>query len=217
MRSKSTLLLSFAFLLAALFSVAGDLSSDPRSHHLATPLATLCVLFVALCHGRWLEKTYALWISLGLFFSLLGDIALLRPAEYFLAGLIAFLFAHLAYLVALTRDTKFPARFSVCGLYLVVAAILYRYLFPGLPAALRFPVAVYAMLLSSMAGQAMGRYLVHRSRLAGLTAAGALLFLISDALLSLDRFRSRLPLSSLLILGPYFLGQWLLAEGTREP
>ena len=93
------------------------------------------------------------------------------------------------YLIAFTRDTKSPAPLSVCFPYLFLAAILYLFLFPRLPVALKLPVAVYAILLTSMAGQAMGRYLVVRSRVAKLAANGALLFMLSEVFLAIDRFR----------------------------
>jgi uncharacterized membrane protein YhhN len=102
---------------------------------------------------------------------------------------------------------------SVWFLYLLVAAILY--FVSQLPVALKLPVAVYAILLTSMAGQAMGRHLVVRSRVAKLAANGALLFMLSDVL-AIDRFRAPLPRASLLILVPYFLGQWLMALSTSE-
>jgi uncharacterized membrane protein YhhN len=140
-----------------------------------TPLATICILSLAFSNWLGFKKNYALWISIGLFFSLLGDIALLRPAHYFLPGLIAFLFTHIAYFVAFTRDTKFFARLSILFLYLCMAAALYLFPFPGLAGVSKLPVAVYAILLASMAGQALGRDLVLHSTAAQLAAIGALL------------------------------------------
>ena len=217
MRRNFTIILSLVFLLAAVFSASGRVFANSWFHDLSTPLATILLLTLATSHWFAFKKNYALWIAIGLFFSLLGDIALLRPADYFLPGLIAFLFAHIAYLIAFTRDAKFPAHFSIWLLFLLVAATLYCYLFAGLPGILKLPVAVYALLLASMAGQAMGRYAVLHSRAGRLAAIGAALFMLSDALLSIDRFRAPLPRASLLILVPYFLGQWLIALSTCEP
>jgi uncharacterized membrane protein YhhN len=217
MPRNSTIVLSLVFLLAAAFSVAGNFSAQSWLHDLFTPLATIVIL--ALAFSNWLacKKNYALWISIGLFFSLLGDIALLRSAQCFVPGLVAFLFAHIAYLIAFTRDAKFPARLFIWLFYLLVATTMYLFLFPGLPGALKLPVAVYAILLTSMAGQAMGRYFVLNSQARQFAAFGALLFMVSDIILSIDRFRAPLPRASLLILTPYFLGQWLIALSTSEP
>jgi len=60
----------------------------------------------------------------------------------------------------------------------------------------------------------MGRYFVVRSRVATLAAIGALLFMLSDVFLAIDQFRAPLPRAPLLILVPYFLGQWLVALST---
>ena len=118
MRRNFTIILSLVFLLAAVSSVAGSVFANSWFHDLSTPLATILLLTLATSHWFAFKRNYALWIAIGLFFSLLGDIALLRPADYFLPGLIAFLFAHVAYLIAFTRDAKFPARFSIWLLFL---------------------------------------------------------------------------------------------------
>jgi uncharacterized membrane protein YhhN len=188
--STIILSLSLVFLLAAVFSVAGSFSAHFWLYDGFTPLATILILALTLWNWLTFKQNDALWISVGLFFSLIGDIALLRPAQYFLPCLVAFLFAHIAYLIVFTRDT------------LLVAATLYLVLFPGLRGVLKLPVAVYAMLLASMAGQAMGRSLVLHSRAARLPAIGALLFMLSDTLLSIDRFRAPLPRASLLLVVP---------------
>jgi len=96
MRGNSTLILSLVFLLAAVFSVTGNLSARPWLHGLFTPLATMCILALASFQLARVKKTMRSG-SVSAFFSLLGDIALLRPAHYFLPGLIAFLFTHIAY------------------------------------------------------------------------------------------------------------------------
>jgi uncharacterized membrane protein YhhN len=96
MRRNSTTILSLVFLLTAIFSVVGNFSVHRWLHDVFTPLATMCILVLAVSSWLAFNKNYALWISIGLFFSLLGDSALLRPAHYFLAGLVVFLFTHIA-------------------------------------------------------------------------------------------------------------------------
>ena len=66
MRRNSTIVLSIVFLLAAVSSVAGNLSAHPWLHDLFTPLATICILALAICNWRAFRKNYALWISIGL-------------------------------------------------------------------------------------------------------------------------------------------------------
>ena len=57
MRGNSTLILSLVFLLAAVFSVTGNLSARPWLHGLFTPLATMCILALASFQLARVKKT----------------------------------------------------------------------------------------------------------------------------------------------------------------
>jgi uncharacterized membrane protein YhhN len=179
------------------------------------PLATILILAIAFANWRARKDRYSLWITFGLLFSLVGDVLLLTPDRFFTLGLSAFLLTHITYLFAFTRDTPFPVRLGVWTLYLLFAACCYFLLFSRLPAGLRIPVAVYAALLLSMAGQAMGRSLLLRTSASRFAAIGGLLFVLSDGLLAFDRFYTPLRLAPLLILVPYYAAQWLIASSTN--
>ncbi|MEQ1871996.1 MAG: lysoplasmalogenase family protein, partial [Vicinamibacterales bacterium] len=51
---------------------------------------------------------------------LAADVALLWPTQGFLPGLVSFLFAHLAYLVAFTRHQRFGAWWPAFAAYALV-------------------------------------------------------------------------------------------------
>jgi len=181
------------------------------------PLATLLIFFIAFANWTIRKDSYSLWISIGLLFSLAGDVLLLRSDHFFTLGLFAFLLTHIAYLFAFTRGTRFPARLGIWVLYLLFAACCNVLLFSWLPAGLRLPVAVYSLFLLSMAAQAMGRSLLLRTTAARFAAIGALLFVLSDGLLAVDRFYRPLRYAPLLILVPYYAAQWLIASSTDAP
>ena len=213
---------SFSFVgllvaIAVLVTLAGHLLPHSSLAYLFKPLATFLILSVAFSQWRADKGSYSFWITVGLFFSLLGDIALLWPNLYFLPGLAAFLVTHVAYLIAFTRDAKFSARLSIWLLYLVVTAALLVFLFPNLPATLKIPVTLYSLLLASMAAQAMGRFIALKTRPTRLAAFGAILFMLSDLLLAFNRFHSAIPLAPVLVLLPYYLAQWLIAASTAPP
>lgn len=214
MRKISSNLVGPLLATAVLLTLAGHLLFHPWLEYFFKPLATVLILAGALSQWRSDKRPYSFWITTGLFFSLLGDIALLWPASYFLLGLAAFLITHVAYLLAFTRDAKFPARLSIWLLYLAIAAVLLAFLFPNLPGSLKIPVALYSLLLASMAAQAMGRSLTLKSRPARFAAFGAILFMLSDLLLAFDHFHSPILLAPVLILTPYYLAQWLIACST---
>ena len=60
---------------------------------------------------------------------------------------------------------------------------------PGLKPALRGPVVVYVIVIAAMAGQATGRWYASGSAVTLAAAVGAGLFVVSDAVLAIDRFR----------------------------
>ena len=204
--------LTAATVLAVLLTLLGYQWPSLWLVYLFKPLATLSLILLAFLGWKADRTSYSQWIVIGLVFSLIGDVLLIWPNQYFLPGLLAFLLTHIAYLVAFTRDCSIPARLLVWLAYLAIAAGVYAILLPTLPSGLDVPVAVYALVLSMMAGQAMGRFFVMRTGSAQRAAIGALLFLISDLLLAFHRFRQPLLYATILILVPYYLGQWLIAS-----
>jgi uncharacterized membrane protein YhhN len=159
------------------------------------------------------------WVLIGLLLSLCGDVALLWPERGFLQGLIFFLLAHLAYLVAFTRTAGLAARIAPFIVYALVAGAILSQLWPGVPAALRVPVVAYVGCLAAMAAQAAvalrlarGGPDVPRARL---LALGGALFVLSDALLATHRFHGALPWPGLWILASYWAAQWCIASWLR--
>ncbi|MDT7837750.1 lysoplasmalogenase [Aquabacterium sp. OR-4] len=213
-----------AFLVSAALAIASasGLLAAPWLLWLTKPLTTLLVIAHAAQRGRENGRSgqalrRAVLAGLGL--SLLGDVALLWPREGFLPGLVAFLLAHLAYLVAFTRGgVRFIAHRGPFVVYAVVAgAVLWR-LWPGVPGALRAPVIAYVLCLAAMAAQAAARWLLLsegstvQARLARRAALGGGLFLVSDALLATNKFAGPVPLASLWVLASYWAAQWLIAS-----
>jgi uncharacterized membrane protein YhhN len=211
---KRALKLTAAASIAA--AIAVHFTAKPLLLWTFAPLATALILAIAFANWIARKNSYSLWISVGLLFSFAGDILLLRSDHFFTLGLSAFLLTHIAYLIAFTRDTRFPAQLSVWSLFLLFAASCYFFLFSSLPSGLRIPVAVYAALLVSMAAQAMGRNLKLRTTPARFAAIGSLLFVLSDCLLAFDRFYKPLPVAPLLVLLPYYAAQWLIASSTDD-
>jgi len=143
-------------------------------------------------------------------FSLAGDVLLMVPG-YFVPGLVAFLLAHLAYIALFRQDAPwFPSRRALVAT-LCIGAAMYAFLWQGgLPTALRVPVAVYVAVIALMAAQAIGRATVLRSGAALGVALGAAFFMLSDALLAVNRFVAPLPMAQLWVLTTYYTAQILI-------
>ena len=157
---------------------------------------------------------YRHWISIGLGFSLLGDILLAWPQDLFVFGLGAFLFAHLAYLKAYLVDCRRPA-VPALALALLAGVGLFSMMAAKGLGDLLIPVAVYALAISAMLWRALARLgssVAKRS--AWLAAAGALAFVVSDSLIGIDRFVQPFAAAPYLIILSYWLGQWGIAAST---
>jgi len=154
-------------------------------------------------------------VLVGLVLSLLGDIALLWPQAGFLPGLVAFLLAHIAYIVAFTREHRFLAQPAALTGYALVAAAILALLWPSIPPGLRLPVACYVLALTVMSAQTAVVGLASKGdqrRRGRLLMLGGALFMTSDALLATNRFAFALPAANLWILGTYWAAQWCIAS-----
>ena len=209
-----------ATLVAALLAIASApwALAQPWLNFAFKPLATILIIVQAWPRGA---NTPVLrrWLLAGLMLSLAGDVALLWPAQGFLAGLASFLLAHLAYLTAFTRVQRLAARIGPFVVYAVVAGGVLTVLWPGVPSPLRGPVLAYVLCLSAMAAQAGVLWrAAPTDPAARRMALGGALFVVSDALLAVNRFAVPLPLASLFILVPYWAAQACIASGlARAP
>lgn len=197
---------------AALLAIASApwALAAPWLNFVFKPLTTMLIIGHAWRRGRR-EPVVRRWVLLGLVMSLAGDVALMWPDAGFLPGLVSFLLAHLAYLVAFTRAARLAATPLPFAVYAVVAGGILAMLWPGVPAALRLPVVAYVVCLAAMAAQAAVLWRRGVPRGAWLAAGGAL-FVGSDALLATNRFAAPLPLASLWILSTYWAAQWCIAS-----
>lgn len=154
-------------------------------------------------------STYALYIALGLIMSAIGDLFLMHPKDKFLPGLVSFFLAHLLYSYAFFSQTDAHFNIWVPVVLICIGIIVYLLLLPTL-GAMRLPVAGYSFAILVMAWGAIEVWLDVRSPFAGYGAMGALIFIISDVVLAIDRFRSSSAFSRHVIMVTYYSAQMLL-------
>ena len=163
----------------------------------------------------WLQNAppapYRRWISIGLMFSVLGDILLAWPEDLFVFGLSAFLVAHLAYLKAYLVDCRRLALLPLAVALIAGVSLLGVMASSGL-GELLIPVCVYALAISAMLWRALARLGTQvPKKSAMLAAAGALIFVVSDSLIGIDRFVIKFSAAPYLIILFYWVGQWGIA------
>ena len=187
-------------------------------HQIFKPLAMVCAMAaVALTMrgpGRARSDSWLLLAALAA--SLAGDVFLMLDG-LFIPGLLGFLLAHLCYIALFKRGQRWFALRGALALTLLLAAAREIFLSQsGLPTNLRLPVAVYVLVIALMAAQAWGRWKQTPSAdrsAALLVALGACSFMLSDSLLSTNRFVQPLPWAQLWVLSSYYLAQALIVAG----
>ena len=158
-----------------------------------------------------------------LLFCWAGDVFLLfqgGASSFFLLGLVSFLIGHVLYILSYryfrwkdtsrellgTQKVRFALPIVLAGTGLVVV------LYPSL-GDLEIPVMIYALVLTLMVLNAVFRYGRTSSASFWFAFAGAVLFMISDSLLAINKFMNPLPQASLLIMLTYIAAQYLIVEG----
>jgi uncharacterized membrane protein YhhN len=149
----------------------------------------------------------------GLFFSWAGDIIL---DFSFIPGLVCFLVAQVMYLIAffLTPGENVIFRSKY---FLLIPVILYGtglvcYLYDDL-GDMKLPVIIYAFVILTMLAAAINRFKKVNKISYRLVLAGAILFVISDSAIAVNKFSQPIKASSLIIMSTYITAQFLITIG----
>lgn len=192
--------------------------------YLFKPLIMLSLLFWT----RDYLKTYQ-WLWIGMWFGLGGDIFLMiRGKDLFVAGLGSFLVMQILYIVAfsktLTPEGKKELRniwwrralpFAVYGLSFL--AILHQPIAGNTASkGLWVPVVAYSMCLCSMGVVAAFRKGSVNDGSYSWVLVGAVLFILSDSIIALNKFLQHFEAASLLVMTTYAAAQWLIVWGIAK-
>lgn len=156
-----------------------------------------------------------------LFFSWVGDVILLFAdiAEiYFILGLVAFLISHIIYIILFNKqnkpDTPKNKRVFYIGLVAIIIylASMLTVLLPKL-GDLQVPVIVYALTISTMLLYAFNGYLIWKKPANTFIFIGAIIFVLSDSILAMDKFYEPIYKNSFFIMLTYLMAQYLIVIG----
>ncbi|MBS3744647.1 MAG: lysoplasmalogenase [Wenzhouxiangellaceae bacterium] len=159
--------------------------------------------------GAVLPARFGVPMAIGFIAAAAGDIFLaLDRHAYLIQGLLCFLVTQVAYAAAfLGRGMALGERLEYRLPVTVYGAVLLALMLPGL-GSFMLPVFVYVSALVAMTVLAAG----FESR-PGRVYFGAVLFLIADSLIGIDRFVASFPFSEIVIVGIYTAAQFLIFTG----
>jgi uncharacterized membrane protein YhhN len=197
-------ILAAATIVFALADWFGVVTERTTIRYVAKPATLASLIGVALALEPF-DGAIRTWMVVGLVCSLVGDVFLMLPERWFVAGLVTFLTGHLAYVVGLSLAPTSAVGLAI-GVALVVtaAATLGRSIVSAVRRGdhpeLTAPVVVYIAVISAMVVAASGTA-------AAAAVGGALLFYVSDATLAWNRFVHPLRNGGLAVMVTYHLGQ----------
>jgi alkenylglycerophosphocholine hydrolase len=203
--------LSAAAFVCAVLAIAADREQGRHpAFYALKPLTTLFIVALALFTPT-VAPVYQQWIVAALLLSLAGDISLMFSGNrWFLGGLGSFLLAHLAFVAAFLQGVTEPAPPWWAWAVLPAAAAMLVVLLPK-AGRLKLPVVLYCLVLTAMVLAAAARYAEFPGMLAQSALVGAVLFLLSDALLGWRKFAGPFPGAQAAILSTYWMAIWLIA------
>jgi uncharacterized membrane protein YhhN len=201
---------AFLWLCLALVAAGADwlavYHDNRRLEVVAKPLAMVLLIGAAVAVDPD-DPATRYWFVVALLLSLAGDVLLMLRQDVFVAGLGAFLLAHLAYVVGLLTSGVHAGGLLV-GLVLAVAGFVLvgARLMVGVrrtDPALVTPVLAYLVVISALVITACGTG-------RALAIAGAVLFYVSDSLLGRQRFLEARERGNTAVMVTYHLAQFLL-------
>lgn len=211
------------FALASASQMVAAEAGWMQLEHIAKPLIMVALAWYYVMHTARGQRSVA--VVLAMLFSFLGDSLLMYATVrelYFMAGLGAFLLAHICYILAYRQHQDDPEEQAqaLVGVHRVRMALpvilagsgLVVVLYPAL-GDLKTPVLVYATVLVVMVLTALFRFGRTAMPSYWMVFGGAILFMMSDAMLAVNKFLEPLSHGNFWIMSTYVSAQYLIIRG----
>lgn len=210
----------YAFCLIVLIELlCGSIESLKTVHFISKPSIVISLIVFLTVKRQSLTASVFKLSLFALLFSLTGDVLLQfvqQSSNYFLGGLVAFLLAHVMYILIFLdkRGPHKPTLLQIIGLTTFTTLMVYI-LFPHL-GELQIAVMAYMFIILLMMVSAIMRKGTVNSESYKLVFIGAMLFLISDSILAINKFAYDIPCASIWIMLTYAFAQYFILKGILE-
>ncbi|XP_036400130.1 lysoplasmalogenase-like protein TMEM86A [Megalops cyprinoides] len=181
------------------------------------PIVCLWVFLLAHGIGFLVAHSSARKILAGLIFSALGDAFLIWQEQgYFSHGLLMFAVTHILYSSAFGMKPLNP---PVGSAFAAVCGVSYTLLYPYLSGPFTYLVGIYVTLIGFMgwratAGVRLADDLWTWTQMSA--CVGAVLFMVSDLTIAVNKFCFPVPHSRAIIMATYYAAQMLIALSAVE-
>ncbi len=215
MKKKYSILLFAAILITDLVAVQLQYK---MAEYIFKPLIIIWLMAWFVLQSRHVQSSLKKWVILALFFSWVGDVLLMFQEDnsfFFLMGLISFLIAHIFYILFfhfLRVKENVKSRWYFVVIVAAYYTILISLLSPFL-GDMKLPVRIYAVFISFMLLIALHMLFIKNKKTGLMMMTGALLFIISDSLLAIDKFYQSFEMAGIFVMITYGLAQFLITDG----
>jgi uncharacterized membrane protein YhhN len=215
---KLPLILPIIFWVIAAADITAIAANITALHFITKPLLMPALMAMLLVNAN--KKPGTVIMLAALFFSWAGDVFLLMEYKaplLFIFGLSSFLITHILYIIYFTSIKnsapsllkKQPVFFLLVLLY---GGSLVWLLFPTL-GDLKIPVLVYAAVICTMLLCSLHIFFKTDKKAAWLFVTGALLFVVSDSALAIDKFYKPFSNAGIIIMLTYCAAQYYIITG----
>ncbi len=199
--------------------ICSSIKSLTTIHYITKPLILLLLIVLFITQSKHLSLKTRKFAILALLFSLIGDILLMfvnKSDLFFIGGLVAFLLAHTMYIIVFLNKRNSKSLSIPFVVVLMIYAFVLFYVLRNSLGELLIPVIVYMLIILTMVISASLR----KDRVSkfsyNLVFIGALFFMISDSILSLNKFYQPIPLSNIGIMLTYAIAQLFIVLGIKN-
>ena len=217
----------YLYFLIALIELCSEAFGLEIIRYITKPLLMpALVLVYSQKANKELQNNHKMMMA-ALIFSWVGDTVLMFTyisENFFLIGLVSFLITHVLYTITFSAQVRgnlvrsLKRGLPMIGILGIYLAILLSILIPSISGNVKtspflIPVLIYTAAISIMVVVAITRkgHVNDKSYLIVLT--GAVLFMLSDSLIAINKFVSPLSYASLAIMALYIAGQYLIVSG----
>ena len=203
---KTIRTINLLIIISALLAIYMEFLGNRTVYMVLKPLTTILVTSLLFFLPKQESSKFKMLIVAALLFCLLGDILLLFPA-YFVFGLAAFLVAHILFTIGFINLKGFHPHWTSFLILYAIGASLFFWLQSGL-GEFAVPVGVYVLVICFMAWQGIGLFLKEKRK--------EFLFMFSDTMIAISKFKTDFDYSSIVILSTYWMSIGLIANAARK-
>lgn len=208
-KNKESIIFTVAFFIILVVDTYAVVTNNRPLHTVFKPFL---ITTLALVYLVSVKKPKILYLS-ALFFCLLGDV-LLMFEKHFVSGLISFLIAHILY-IKLTfsfLSTIKVKEFIKSSIPFVLFFSFIIYLTMHNLNKMLIPVVVYGVVVSLFGTFTLINFLKEKTKENFLLLSGAILFIISDSFIALNRYYSYHLFFVISIIVLYAFAQYLICK-----